>query len=189
MSEEWTKRDWRAELTRRRAGTDPRQIRILIQRAKDWVFEQRPTCVHGYLPKHDSNEIDTRDLLAILVASGVDVVVPRIVDVVTGSMELVSWHPDHPVRINRFGIDEPVGGRVVSGMDIDLWIVPLLGADKTGNRLGYGAGFYDRMLRGTPGMKVGLLPESCVVDALPVEPHDVPVDVVITENGVFNSYL
>jgi 5-formyltetrahydrofolate cyclo-ligase len=133
--------------------------------------------------------MDVRDLLSQLVASGVDVVVPRIVDVVIGSMELVRWTQDQTLSTNRFGIDEPEGGVLVSRMEIDLWIVPLLGSDKFGNRIGYGAGFYDRMLRGTPGVKVGLLPESCVVDALPVEPHDVPIDVMITENGVFNSYL
>jgi 5-formyltetrahydrofolate cyclo-ligase len=189
MSEEWTKRDWRTELLRRRADSDPRTVRTLIRHASDWILAQRPSRVHGYLAKNDTNEIDIRDLMTQLVDSGVEVVVPRILDVVTGSMELVSWHPDQPLRTNRFGIDEPVGGKVVSRLDIDLWIVPLLGADKVGNRLGYGAGFYDRMLRGTPGVKAGLLIESCVVDRLPVEPHDVPVDVVITENGVFNSYL
>lgn len=189
MSVEWSKREWRAELMRRRASTDPRQIRTLLRLAHDWVFEQRPSRVHGYLPKHDSDELDVRDLLASLADSGVDVVVPRILDVVTGTMELVSWRPGQALLTNRFGIDEPEGGTVFSRMEIDLWIVPLLGADKTGNRLGYGGGFYDRMLRGTPGVKVGLLPESCVVDTLPDEPHDVPVDVVITENGVFNSYL
>lgn len=189
MSEAWTKREWRSEFLRRRAETDPNVIRAMLTQAKAWIPAQRPVCVHGYLAKRETHEIETRDLLAFLVSSGIDVVVPRILDVANGTMELVQWQPSTPLHLNRFGIDEPSEGRVVSPLDVDLWIVPLLGLDKLGNRLGYGAGFYDRMLRGTAGVKVGLLPESCVVDALPVEPHDVPVDVVITENGVFNSYL
>ena len=189
MNEGRTKREWRTEFLRRRAETEPGAIRAILSHAKAWIPAQRPVCVHGYLAKRDTHEIETRDLLAFLVSSGMDVVVPRILDVVTGTMQLVNWHPDMPHHLNRFGIEEPVGGEVVSRLDVDLWIVPLLGVDKAGNRLGYGAGFYDRMLKDTAGVKVGLLPEACVVETLPVEPYDVPVDVIITENGVFNSYL
>lgn len=189
MNEGRTKREWRTEFLRRRAETDPNVIRAILSNAKAWIPAQHSVCVHGYLAKRDTHEIETRDLLAFLVSSGMDVVVPRILDMVTGTMELVSWHPGMPHHLNRFGIEEPVGGTVVSRKDVDLWIVPSLGVDKAGNRLGYGAGFYDRMLKDTAGVKAGLLPESCVVDALPVEPYDVPLDVVITQNGVFNSYL
>lgn len=146
-------------------------------------------CVHAYLAKRDAHELDLTELMSTLTASGIDVVVPRITDVVNGSMELVEWTPTAILRPNRFGIDEPVSGRVRDAMDVDLWIVPLLGADRSGNRLGFGAGFYDRMLRNTAGVKVGMLPESCLTDILPTETHDVPLDVIITESGVFNAYL
>lgn len=189
MTSAWSKREWRTELRRRRMDTDEATIRAILDHAHDWVAARQPTCVHGYVAKRDAHEIDLQGLLSRLTETGVKVVVPRILDVSTGTMELVAWHAEMPHLPNRFGIEEPVGGDVVDRMTVDLWIVPLLGADTTGNRLGYGAGFYDRMLRDTPGTKVGLLPQSCVVDRLPFDPHDVPLDVMITENGVFHTYL
>lgn len=183
------KSHWRNELKSIRSSVKTDVTKRILANTRDWLLERRPLCVHGYLAKSAAGEIETRDLLAFFVSSRVKVVVPRIVDSHLGSMELVVWNPNMPMQVNRFGIEEPIGGEIVSSSDVDHWIVPLLGADKQGFRLGYGAGFYDRMLQGTPGIKIGLLPDACWVDQLPHDPHDVPMDVLITENGVFNPYL
>ena len=74
-------------------------------------------------------------------------------------------------------------GREVTGRDIDVFLVPGVAFDKQGYRLGRGGGFYDRYLQDCKGLKIGIA-FSCQVSkaALPRESHDIPMDMLITEN-------
>jgi 5-formyltetrahydrofolate cyclo-ligase len=91
-----------------------------------------------------------------------------------------------------FGILEPTAElrelppRQVLPSQIDLALVPGVVFDRQGNRLGYGRGFYDRLLRQLPRevLRVGLAFECQVVEELPVEPHDERMDWLVTEAGV-----
>lgn len=65
---------------------------------------------------------------------------------------------------------------------IDLVVVPALCCDKNNYRLGYGGGFYDRFLKDYTGKKVVCLPQELIVETIYPEDHDIPVDLVITEN-------
>lgn len=65
---------------------------------------------------------------------------------------------------------------------IDLIVVPALCCDKQNYRLGYGGGFYDRFLQDYKGKTAVCLPEELIVETVYPEPHDVPVDLIITEN-------
>jgi 5-formyltetrahydrofolate cyclo-ligase len=66
---------------------------------------------------------------------------------------------------------------------VELIVVPGVAFDPTGNRMGRGRGFYDRLLKSTPNaMKVGVAYDFQLLDKIPVEPHDVPMDSVITEH-------
>jgi 5,10-methenyltetrahydrofolate synthetase len=69
----------------------------------------------------------------------------------------------------------------------DIIIVPLLGFDpKTMHRIGYGGGYYDKFLAGQPkAKKVGVCYEACKIGRLPIETHDVKLDMIITEEGVY----
>src|SRR5208282_3279592 len=76
-----------------------------------------------------------------------------------------------------FGILEPSGNKPADWEEIDLVLVPGLAFDRTGNRLGFGKGYYDRVL---PQLKkttltIGLGYSFQIVDKLPAEPHDVPL--------------
>jgi 5-formyltetrahydrofolate cyclo-ligase len=86
----------------------------------------------------------------------------------------------------RRGLQEPVGPRL--GREAlsrcDLVLVPALLVDRQGWRLGKGGGSYDRALGRATGLTVALLHEGGLVDALPHEPHDVPVQAVCTPSGV-----
>ena len=70
-------------------------------------------------------------------------------------------------------------------------VVPAVAYDRKGNRLGRGKGFYDRLLGTTKATKVGIGYEFQLLDELPVEPHDVGVDIIITQNStiVINGSL
>ncbi|MEN2998148.1 MAG: 5-formyltetrahydrofolate cyclo-ligase [Brevinematia bacterium] len=86
------------------------------------------------------------------------------------------------------GILEPEGGEVFDSV-IDIAIVPVVGFDENGHRLGYGGGFYDRFLAKNLErikLKVGLAYECQKVNLLPYEDRDVKLDLVITENGVYS---
>jgi 5-formyltetrahydrofolate cyclo-ligase len=125
-------------------------------------------------------EPDTTLLRQALHTAGARVVVP----VVDGTR--LTWRIDDPMAewtVNEFGIPEPETDPV----DIApaVYIVPALAIDANGNRLGQGGGFYDRALANVEGpLVIALVFEDEMVDVLPVEPHDRPVDVAVTESRV-----
>lgn len=80
-----------------------------------------------------------------------------------------------------FDIEEPKGSNLADVDDIDLMIIPAVAFDRRGNRLGRGKGFYDRLLSTTKATKVGVGYEFQLMDELPSESHDVPMDMVITQ--------
>lgn len=83
---------------------------------------------------------------------------------------------------NKFGIPEPIGEMKIAYKNIDLVLVPGIVFDKEGHRIGYGFGYYDKFLRKVPkATKIGLAFNFQVVDKIPREMHDVPVDFIVTE--------
>lgn len=81
----------------------------------------------------------------------------------------------------RFGVREPAPNCPALPLNqLDLTLVPGIAFDSSGRRLGRGKGFYDRLLPGTTGMTLGLAFDWQESDALPVEPHDVELDAVLT---------
>jgi 5-formyltetrahydrofolate cyclo-ligase len=100
----------------------------------------------------------------------------------------LSVHPaDAPTEPHRWGYLQPVADApVVPDLDIAVALVPGALFDRHGHRLGHGAGYYDRLLpRLAPATPlVGITPEALVVAELPVEPHDVKMTHLATEDGV-----
>lgn len=88
------------------------------------------------------------------------------------------------LELGSFHIEEPTGNDTVSSDEIELVVVPAVAYDRKGNRLGRGKGFYDRLLSETKATKIGVGYEFQIVDEIPVEPHDVKMDMVITQNTV-----
>ena len=87
------------------------------------------------------------------------------------------------LELGSFHIEEPTGSDTVDPQDIELVVVPAVAYDRNGNRLGRGKGFYDRLLRNTKATKIGVGYEFQLVDEVPSEPHDVAVDIIITQNS------
>jgi 5-formyltetrahydrofolate cyclo-ligase len=97
------------------------------------------------------------------------------------------------VTTGAYGIREPLWReeRVIPVEEIDLVLLPGVAFDRHGGRLGYGGGYYDRFLpRLRPdAVKIGLAYDLQVVGRVPLEPHDVRLDAVVTESGVYTSSL
>lgn len=91
------------------------------------------------------------------------------------------------LHLGAFNIEEPEGEDVCDIDGIDMVIVPAIAYDRRGNRVGRGKGYYDRLLRDTRAIKVGVAYHFQLVDDIDAEPHDVAVDYVITERGVIRT--
>jgi 5-formyltetrahydrofolate cyclo-ligase len=96
--------------------------------------------------------------------------------------QLKSWDE---LTIGAYRILEPkkVKIRKINPDEIDLIIVPGIAFDKSGNRLGHGKGYYDKLLQNTNATAIGLAFEFQIVDKVPTEGHDKPIDILITEKG------
>lgn len=131
-------------------------------------------CVALFVAMWD--EVPTVEVLERWRKMGKRVVVPRVEGDV---MRYYNYHPDH-MTVGAFGIIEPVGDEVVSAADIDLMIVPARAFTPKGDRLGRGGGFYDKYmaLEGFRAVKYGVAFDCQMFDALPTDPHDVPVNAV-----------
>jgi len=130
----------------------------------------------------DADEVD----LSVLIDTttlGFDVLLPR----VEGDRIVTVGHvPGEPLVIGSLGVREPMGEpRDAAAANIDVAVVPGVAFSPTGGRLGRGRGLYDRLLPQLAGaVLIGVCAERFVVDDLPLEAHDVPMDLVVSEAAV-----
>jgi 5-formyltetrahydrofolate cyclo-ligase len=137
--------------------------------------------VHTYWPIEQHREVDTRPFVDDLVRGGLAVALPVVQDDHAATMtHRVFSGPDQLVP-NRFGGHQPAHGRRVLPSEMDLVVVPAMAADRRGFRLGFGFGFYDRFLAEVRCPTVCVVYSECLVEHIPEEGHDVPVQFVVTE--------
>lgn len=91
------------------------------------------------------------------------------------------------LHLGAFNIEEPDGDEIADMSDIDMVVVPAVAYDRHGNRVGRGKGYYDRLLRDTRAIRIGVAYGFQLVDDIASEPHDVAVDYVITELGIIRT--
>ena len=133
-----------------------------------------------------ANEIDTTPLLKDALATGKRLCVPLCVD--KGIMELRQITDLSQLISGSYGIQEPpTDAPSVAIDDVDLSIIPCLTCDYGGKRLGQGGGYYDRFLSSYRAAAVMVCRERLIREELPVEPHDMPVPWVVTENGLYED--
>jgi 5-formyltetrahydrofolate cyclo-ligase len=147
-----------------------------------------PEIVSAFHPLRD--EPDTLPLLTALAAQGFATALPVVVG--RGSpLTFRLWRPGDPTRGGAMSIREPL--EEAPAVDPDLLFVPLACFDRWGNRIGYGAGFYDRSLARLRAMKpiyaAGVAYGVCEVAAVPYETHDQILDAVLTDHEtiLFNA--
>jgi len=130
-------------------------------------------------------EVDTHKIIDYLISLGKNVVVP-IIERETHTLRL-SYLRDKSVLVtSTFNVLEPIGNEIPANpKDIDVAVIPMIAFDFAGNRLGYGAGYYDRFLNGNPHVvKIGLAFFSQMEDKILTESDDIHMDYVITEYGI-----
>ena len=172
---------------------------VVCSHARDLLYFQRASSVGLYLSI--DNEVDPTSLLRAATLSKKTIFLP-VVDKEQGSMRFALYREGDPLTIGAFGIPEPVIKAGINNLDktgcsnvsaIDVLFLPLVAFDPFGRRLGYGGGYYDRVLApqkssGTgikekKTLRIGLAYSFQKVPVLPEAAHDIPMDFIITEQG------
>src|SRR5699024_2124432 len=159
-----------------------KQIRQKLRKQEEF---RAAAVFHCYVSINERREVDTHPLIKEVLAEGQRVVVPRtnFNEQKLSHFSLQSF--DH-LQLSKWCGLEPTGGKQISEKELELVIVPMVGADEDGYRIGYGGGFYDRFLSETHCPSIGLCFEQNVVPELPVEPFDIPLNKIITEKRIIH---
>ena len=137
--------------------------------------------IGGYYPSN--YEIDDLDILDLLEKKNFKVSLPIIKK--DNQMNFYSWSRNDPLKINKFGIPEPVSSKIFYP---DILLVPLVAYDSSLNRLGYGGGYYDRYIQKIEKFKkvtkIGLAFSFQKISSIPINQYDKKLDFVITEKEI-----
>lgn len=143
--------------------------------------------VSGYMPFNA--ELNVKPLMMHLLEQGYRIVIPHVLADLS-QLDFRTWSPKTPVRRNLYGIEE-ADTKHSEVLLPDLMIVPLIAFDAKGNRMGYGSGQFDRTFAQLLKVKkeffsVGVGYESQREDSVPVDEHDYPLHMIVTEKTVYH---
>ena len=137
--------------------------------------------VGGYYPSN--YEIDDLNILDFLEKKDFKVSLPVIKK--ENQMNFYKWSKRDPLKINKFGIPEPVSTKIIYP---DILLVPLVAYDSNLNRLGYGGGFYDRYIEKIEKIKkvikIGLAFSFQKISSIPINQYDKRLDFIVTEKEI-----
>ena len=184
-----TKEELRRRLRARRAEASEEERRktdtAIIETVAASTCYQRADALLLYAPVR--GEVDLIPLARCARAEGKTVAFPRC-DVESKTMQFFILTPDARLTPGAYGIPEPPADAPLCPLtENTLCLLPALGYDPAGNRLGYGGGYYDKFLASFPGIAAGVLPRRMMVKRIPTEPHDLPVDIVFCEGAAVNA--
>jgi 5-formyltetrahydrofolate cyclo-ligase len=130
-------------------------------------------------------EVNTKDLIEHLISRRKRVIVP-VIEKDTRTLRLSYIENTSVLVKSTFHVHEPVGNEIPARPgDVKVAVVPILAFDQSGNRLGYGAGYYDRFLSDHPHIKkIGLAFTCLETEHIPREANDIKMDMIVTENGI-----
>lgn len=145
-------------------------------------------CLLSFVPLR--TEVDTAAIVDAARARGARIVLPR-VDVEADALVLHDHLPGAALEEGGFGVPEPLPTAPrVDPADVDFVLVPALAIDPRGHRIGYGKGFYDRLLPmlSPHATRCALAFDFQLIAEIPITPGDEPVDLVITDTRVLETF-
>lgn len=171
---------------RRRALTAHQQHRAaqkVARRLRQHPWLRNAQNIAVYLP--NDGEVSLRPLIQALWQQNKRVYLPVVLARAPGRMNFVRYRRNSLLRHNRFGIPEPRATEVCFPYSLDTVLMPLVGFDHYGSRLGMGGGFYDRTFarRARRPRLIGIAHRCQQVARLPNAPWDVPLDAVVTDQA------
>ncbi len=136
-----------------------------------------PASIAAYIG--NGREVDALPALELACAHGIDTALPHI-DGRNAPMRFLAWRPGDPLVAGPFGIPQP--STRAREIEPEAILTPLVGFDRTGNRLGQGGGFYDRAFaRHGSARRIGLAWSVQEADRIPTEDWDLPLHAIVTE--------
>jgi len=137
--------------------------------------------IGGYYPSN--YEIDDLSILDLLEKKNFKISLPIIKK--DNQMNFYSWSRNDPLKINKFGIPEPMSSKIFYP---DILLVPLVAYDSSLNRLGYGGGYYDRYIEKIEKIKkvkkIGLAFSFQKISSIPINQYDKKLDFIVTEKEI-----
>ena len=173
------RRNLRAEAARHTPAERAAASAVIRARLTEKDLWRKAKSILFYSPLAD--EPDIGPLIKQAVALGKVAALPRYAQVAGSYAACQVIELEHDLRPGRFGIPEP--GPACAALDLkklDLVLVPGVGFDPSGLRLGRGQGFYDRLLAEVPGLKCGVAFDWQVTVEIPAQSHDIRVDCILT---------
>ena len=131
-------------------------------------------------------EIETHAVIRQLLARGRQICVPAFHAGKYVAAAIEDF--DQNLVAGKLGILEPKQLHHVPVTRPDVWLVPGLAFDRRGNRLGRGKGYFDALLQHATGVKIALAHDFQLLDEVPTEPHDIHMDLIVTEKQVVHCH-
>jgi 5-formyltetrahydrofolate cyclo-ligase len=177
-----TKAELRRTAAERRQGM-PDEVRakasaLIAQRLfslKEWKMAETVFLYCGC-----KDEVNTDEITDMALKEGKKVSLPRVIS--DSEMVFIEISSAEELVTGAYGIREPEDRGIYTQGIPDLILIPCVGVDMKGHRIGHGKGYYDRFLSGFDGVSVGICYYNCLIDELPSDKFDICVDHLITEN-------
>ncbi len=183
------KKELRSHYKQLRDSLSAQEIELMSQQIAEQSLQLPIWGLHYYhlfLSMESQKEVNTEYLFSKLCQQNKKLVVSKS-DFDTYSLQHFLWSETTQIKINAYGIPEPMEGVSINEHEIDVVFIPLLAFDKNGNRLGYGKGFYDRFLSKClpQTVKIGLSFFPPTNTLIKTHPKDIPLDYVISPKRVY----
>jgi 5-formyltetrahydrofolate cyclo-ligase len=158
---------------------------LICRFIENFTSDHNFSAIAGYFPLND--EVDILPALKRLHANNRSIFLPSIQPKETLLFKKVKQWSE--MKKNIYGIQEPQTSEIISPQQLDLILVPGLAFDLHGNRLGFGKGYYDNFLSkiSSHTLIMGVSFSFQVIEQVPTTSRDVPVQCVVSENGLFKS--
>lgn len=186
--DEFTKKELRKKGLTLRNQMSHNEVTVLskkiIEEIKKQVNFTNYQVLGFYMPL--GNEVDLRPLITQLIALGKTAVIPKVHDQYTMDFYPIKTIDD--THVGKFGVLEPNSHKKIPKNEIDLIFIPGIYFSYQNYRLGFGAGYYDRYLKDYHQEQVGVCFSFQHIKDIPSQSHDIPMDVIITENPLHRHH-
>lgn len=182
------KHDIRQDMLKKRLLIDTRDAEVCSGRILQTLLEldciKNAKCVMAY--SSHKNEPNLLPLMHALLDMGKDVALPYVAD--NDNLIAVEYTYDSVMKSNVYGIAEPIIMNESEQVEPDIVLVPGIAFDTALNRIGYGVGYFDRFLKETNALKIGICFDMQIVPQINAEPYDVAMDMLVTDRRVIGPY-
>jgi 5-formyltetrahydrofolate cyclo-ligase len=174
--------EWRRSISAEEAQIKSEQIATAVRTLPE--YNNAETILFYVSAK--KNEVDTHALIRGALSKGVRALVP-VTDFDNNELIVSELKDMSELVPARFGLLEPSEEtiRPVDSSLADVIIVPGVAFDRECQRIGFGGGYYDRLLSGGAAVSIALSYEGQMVDRVPTDSHDVPIDIIVTEERIY----